>query len=111
MKFLMLILILTPYLANALESNGVDDSFRVKEVKGQVATLEGKAKSLKAGDDLYFNRSPFKFTIESVSGNTITIKVPANSDLQEGNGLVRHPTAAILKGIDTEKKLKSALED
>lgn len=111
MKFFLLLSLFIPGLANALESNSIEDSFAVKSIKGQQAIVEGKVKNLKAGDLLYFSRSPFKFTIESIAGNQITVAIPAVSDLKVGQGLVRNPTESILKSIDTEKKLKNALED
>lgn len=110
MKFLAICLLLVPGLVRA-EGNTIDDSFRVKEIKGQHAVVEGKIASLKAGDYLYFSRSPFKFSVESISGSLVTIKLPASHDLGIGQGLVRYPTEAMQKAIETEKKLKNALED
>lgn len=110
MKFLALILLLIPALVRA-EENNINDFFPVKEITGSHAVVEGKVMSLKAGQYLYFNRSPFRFLIESVSGNRITVKLPASHDLKVGQGLVRNATDAMKKAMDTEKRLKSALEE
>lgn len=110
MKLFAFLFLLLPFVSYAGD-NTLDDAFRVKSIKGQQAVVEGKSKDLKSGDILYFGRSPFKFTVDSVSGGLITINLPPSHDLQVGNTLVRNPTDSILKSIDTEKKLKTALEE
>lgn len=95
----------------AFANNTLDDVFNVEEIKGKQAILEGKPKDLKAGDKLYFARSPFQFTVESVSGTKVTIALPEKHDLTTDNSLVRNPTPSIKKSIATESKLKQALEE
>lgn len=109
--FKLLLLSLFISQASFAMENTIDDMFNVKEVNGKTAIAEGKVKSLKAGDKIYFVRSPFVFNITAVKGNQITVEVPANSDLAAGMSLVRNPTDAIKKGIDTEAKLKQALQE
>lgn len=110
MKFLAFALLLIPAFAQA-EENNLNDLFPVKEIEGSHAVVEGKVMSLKPGQYLYFIRSPFRFQIESISGNKITVKLPASHDLKVGQGLVRNATDSMKKSMDTEKRLKSALEE
>lgn len=97
----------TPALA------GSADYFIVKEVKGKQAILTGDTNGLKAGDIVYYGHSPFRFTISSVTENELTISLPegASTDLKNGSTLLREPTTAIKKGINTERRLKQALEE
>ena len=109
MRFsLLLISLIWCFSANA---DTIDDMFSVKEIKSKQALVQGKVKDLKAGDFLYFARSPFRFKVESVKGSDVTIVLPERHDLAVGNTLVRNATPSMLKSIDTESKLKSALEE
>lgn len=92
-------------------AGGIEEMLTVKQVQGQQATLEGKVGSLKAGDKVYFARSPFEFSVASVSGTQATINLPANSDVGVGNTMVLKPTDAMKKAMDTESRLKKALEE
>ncbi|MGZ3651096.1 MAG: hypothetical protein ACXVB9_20770 [Bdellovibrionota bacterium] len=92
-------------------NNTLDDMFTVKKIEGKQATLEGASKGLKAGDLLYFARSPFKFTVTGVAGNQITIALPEKQDLAVGNNLMRKENDQVKKAIETESKLKQALEE
>ena len=87
------------------------DDFTVKQVKGRAAVLEGSAKGLKVGDMLYFARSPFKFTVAAVKGNLVTITLPEKNDLAVGNAVLRTPTEQIKKSLETQSRLKQALEE
>ncbi len=98
-------------LAGPFGGNKVDDLFTVKSLDGKQATLDGKAKGLKEGDTLYFARSPYKFSVTAVSGNQVTIALPEKHDLATGATLMRNSTEQVLKAIDTESKLKKALEE
>jgi hypothetical protein len=109
MRFFVLIALMIG--ASAQANNTIDDMFNVIEIKGKQAFLEGKTKGLKAGDSLYFARSPFQFKIEAVTGNKVTIALPDKHDLTATNALIRNPTPSILKSIATENKLKQALEE
>jgi hypothetical protein len=95
---------------SAFSGNKLDDTFPVVSIEGKQATLKGEPKSLKAGDKLYFARSPFEFTVASVSGKQVTVDLPDSHDLAVGNSLVRNLTAVIKKGMDTQKRLNQALE-
>jgi hypothetical protein len=91
--------------------NKIEDTFTVKSMEGKLAKLEGTAKNLKAGDLLYFPRSPFKFTITTVSGNVVTIALPEKQDLAVGSALVRKEPESVKKALETESRLKQALDD
>lgn len=108
--FILACLSVLLYLPFATAST-LEDVFTVKSIEGQTATVEGKANGLKAGDQLYFARSPFHFTVTDVKGDKITISLPTRHDLSLGNTLIRTPTPAMKKAIDTEDRLKKALED
>lgn len=92
-------------------AGGLDDMFTIKQVDGAQATLEGKPLGLKAGDKLYFARSPFNFSVQSVTGNQVVIALPAGHDVAVGQTMVRNPTDAMKKAMDTENRLKKALEE
>ena len=92
-------------------NNKIEDSFPVKSIEGNQAVLSGAPNGLKAGDKLYFNRSPFRFTVTAVEGNKITVALPDKNDLKVGNALLRHSNPQIDKSISTEERLKKALED
>jgi len=116
MKFALLALLFsfTPTAANAgglFGGNTIDDVFTVKAMDSKQATLEGAPKGLKTGDSLYFARSPFKFAVTAVTGNKVTIALPDKNDLAVGNTLMRKETDAIKKAIDTEGRLKQALDE
>jgi len=98
-------------LASAFSGNTIDDLFTVKKIEAKQATLEGQAKTLKEGDTLYFARSPYKFTITSVKGNVVTIALPDGHDLAVGQNLMRNITGHVKQALDTEKRLKQALEE
>lgn len=95
----------------AFAGNTIDDMLTVKKVEGQQAVLEGKTAGLKAGDKLYYYRSPFQFPITAVNGNQVTVTLPANSEITAGQNMVRQPTDSMKKAMDTEEKLKKALEE
>ena len=112
--FLLLALLLASPAAMAsgvFGNNKMDDSFSVVSVENGQATLTGTPKSLKAGDTLYFIRSPFQFKVTEVKGDKVTVALPDRHDLAKGAALLRFPTEPIKKGIDTEAKLKRALEE
>ncbi|MGZ3694599.1 MAG: hypothetical protein ACXWQO_10490 [Bdellovibrionota bacterium] len=92
-------------------ASNIEDMLTVKQVQGQTATLEGKMTGLKAGDKVYFARSPFQFTVTAVTGNTATIALPTGSDVAANQTMIRQPTDAMKKAMNTEDKLKKALEE
>jgi hypothetical protein len=109
-----LLFILAPHFAQAgglFGGNSLDDVFKVTKLEGKEATTEGTPKDLKAGDWLYFARSPFKFKVTAVTGNKVTIALPEKHDLGIGQTLVRKETDAMKKAIDTEGRLKQALDE
>lgn len=113
-RLMILLQCLVPAAAfaeSAFSGNKVDDLFTVKSVASTTAIAEGKPKNLKEGDELYFVRSPYKFTITSVKGNLVTVSLPAEHDLAAGQTLTRNPNAQMKKNIETENRLKQALED
>jgi hypothetical protein len=87
------------------------DSFVVKSVGNGSAVVSGEAKGLKAGDSLYYARSPFRFTVTEVKGSQITIALPSSHDLKPDTMLLRSSNESIQKNMETEMKLKRALED
>lgn len=95
----------------AAAANNMEDSFAVKQVAGDHAVVEGKPKDLKVGDYLYFVRSPFRFKVTAINGNQVTVELPAKHDLADSNVLLRNATPVIKKNIDTEVRLKRALEE
>jgi hypothetical protein len=111
--FLLLALLLPGPLATAgiFGNNMADDSFGVKSVGDGKAVVEGAPKDLKVGDDLYFVKSPFHFKVTAIEGNKVTVAVPSGSSLAVGNALLRRANPQIQKNIDTEKRLKKALEE
>jgi len=112
--FLILACLLQAPLADAqglFGNNKKDDSFAVKAIDGRSATVEGASKDLKAGDTLYYNRSPFHFIISEVKGQQITIELPEKHELAVGRALLRFPTDAIKKSIETEARLKRVFEE
>lgn len=113
-KFCLFLALLTNTALGAQSpfgGNRVDDLFSVKSVDGRQAILQGKAQALKTGDLLYFTRSPFKFTVSEIRGGEIVIALPESHDLSVGNTLMRSPTDAVKKNLNTESKLKQALEE
>ena len=96
---------------SGLSGNKIDDMFVVKSIAGKSAVTEGTAKGLKEGDILYFARSPFKFTVTAVKGNQVTVALPDNHDLAVGQSLMRNLTEQVKKSLDTESRLKQALEE
>jgi hypothetical protein len=100
----------TPLVTQA-KGNLIDDLFTVKKLEAQQASLEGESRGLKEGDLLYFARSPYRFKVLSVKGNQVKIALPERTDLAVGQNLMRNPTDGIKKAIDTEKRLKQALEE
>lgn len=104
-------ILLSFFLALPAFAGGLDEMLTVKQVQGQQATLEGKVSGLKAGDKVYFARSPFEFQVVSVTGNLATVSLPANSDVAAGQTMVLKPTDAMKKAMDTESRLKKALEE
>jgi hypothetical protein len=108
---LLVCLTLSLTFAGMAHATSIEDLLTVKQVSGQQATLEGKTAGLKAGDKIYFARSPFQFSVTAVTGNQITIALPSGNDVAVGQTMIRQPTAAMKKAIDTEERLKKALED
>jgi hypothetical protein len=98
-------------MAGIFGNNTMEDSFAVKKVENGKAVVEGTPKDLKVGDDLYFVKSPFHFKVTAIEGNKVTVAVPGDSKLVVGNALLRHDNPQIRKNIDTEKRLKQALEE
>ncbi len=96
---------------SSFAGNKVDDMFIVKSMVDKSATLEGAPKSLKEGDTLYFSRSPFKFTVTAVKGSQVTVGLPDNHDLAVGQSLMRNITPQVKKSLETESRLKQALEE
>ena len=111
LAILMLLLQMPLAQANMFGDNKVDDSFAVKSVEGAEAVLSGKPKDLKVGDMLYINRSPFQFKVTAITGDKVTVALPERHDLKVGNALLRRASDQIKKSIDTENRLKKALED
>jgi hypothetical protein len=98
--------------ANGLFGNNkVDDVFAIKQLEGKQLVATGAPKGLKPGDILYSQKSPFKFTVTEVKGNSVTLTLPERHELKEGMSLLRMPTAPIKKAIETEARLKQALEE
>jgi hypothetical protein len=91
--------------------NKADDSFAVKKIEGKTAMLTGTVKDLKVGDTLYFVKNPYQFTVTEIKGKEVSIALPDNHSLVEGSALLRKITPTIKKNIDTESKLKQALEE
>jgi hypothetical protein len=112
-KALVCLLAILPLVAHAglFGNNTTDDIFTVKKVDAKDATAEGTPKDLKVGDMLYFARSPYQFRVLEVKGNMVRIALPDKQDLAVGNTLMRKDNDQIKKGIDTEKKLKQALDE
>ncbi len=104
-------LIVTTAWGSSFSGNKLDDVFTVKSIEGKSAVTEGSPKSLKAGDTLYFARSPFKFSVTAVKGNQVTIALPDSHDLAVGQTLMRNITEQVKKSLDTESRLKQALEE
>ncbi|RZA08062.1 MAG: hypothetical protein EOP11_05975 [Proteobacteria bacterium] len=94
-----------------LPARAAGDSFSVKSVAGGTAMLSGDTAGLKAGDTLYYARSPFKFNVTDVKAGQVTIALPASHDLKVDSVLLRSSNQSIQKNMDTEAKLKRALED
>ena len=109
--FCLTVLFPAQSFASAFAGNTLDDMFSVKSIDEKEAVLEGNPKNLKEGDLLYFVRSPFKFPVTSVKGNKVTVSLPRGNDLAKGNTLMRHPTEQVKKALDTESRLKQALEE
>jgi hypothetical protein len=109
--FVSLFLALLALVPTAKADNTLNDVFTVTAVNGAQATLTGKVESVKAGDSLYFIRSPFKFKVLSAGTNSVVIELPPSSDVVVSNTMVRNPTPTIKKALETESKLKSALSD
>lgn len=105
-----LCLLVSLLCSTAAFASNIDDMLTVKLVNGQSATLEGKP-GLKAGDKVYFARSPFQFSVTNVTGNLVTIALPSGNDVAVGQTMVREPTQAMKKAMNTEEKLKKALEE
>lgn len=98
---------------NALAANTMEDSFAVRKLEKDTATLSGTVKTLKAGDSLYFPRPPYEFKVVSVDSelDEVVVALPSKHDLASGNALLRHPTERIKKFLATESRLKEALSE
>jgi hypothetical protein len=92
-------------------NNKIEDSFSVKSVEGNQAVVTGKPAGLKVGDYLYFNRSPFRFQVTAIEGEKVTVALPERHELKPGFALLRNANDQIKKSIDTESRLKKALEE
>ena len=88
-----------------------EDTFTITKMEDKQAVLTGTPKELKAGDLLYFARSPYRFTVSAIEGSNVTIVLPEKHDLKVGSILVRKPNAQMKKSLDTEGRLKQALEE
>jgi hypothetical protein len=111
---LLLIIFFQSPLADAqglFGNNKKDDSFAIRSIEDGKAKLQGIPKDLKAGDMLYYNRSPFQFKVLEVSGTEVVIALPARHELRVGTALLRNATDPIKKSIQTESRLRQALED
>lgn len=104
-------LIQAPAFASAFAGNKIDDLFTVKSITGKSALTEGKANGLKEGDTVYFARSPYKFSVTAVKGNQVTIALPDGHDVAVGQTFMRNQTEAVKKALETENRLKQALEE
>ena len=91
--------------------NTISDTFTVTKIESGLAYADGISNNLKAGDYLYFARSPYKFSIKSVTEKQIVVILPAKNDVKVGNTLIRNSTDFIKKALDTELKVNSALEE
>ncbi len=111
LMFLVQCLCATTAFGSSFTGNKVDDMFTIKSISGKTAVTEGAAKGLKAGDSLYFARSPFKFTVTEVKGNQVTVAIPETNDLAVGQTMMRNITEGVKKSLDTEGRLKQALEE
>jgi hypothetical protein len=114
MRILILIALLlqSPLaMAGIFGNNKIDDSFSVKSVEGNKAVVTGKPQGLKVGDYLYFNRSPFRFQVTAIDADKVTVALPDRHDLKPGFALLRNANDQIKKSIDTETRLKKALEE
>lgn len=96
---------------SAFSGNKIDDLFTVKSITGKSALTEGKASGLKEGDTVYFARSPYKFTVTAVKGNQVTVALPDGHDVEVGNTMMRNETDTVKKALNTENRLKQALEE
>lgn len=96
---------------SGLSGNTIDDLFTVKSLSEGSAVTEGQVKGLKEGDSLYFARSPFKFKVTAIKGKQVTVELPAKHDLAVGQNLMRNLTDQTRKAMDTEKRLKQALDE
>jgi hypothetical protein len=106
--FLSLALVGVMPLAGA---HPLGDSLPVVAVNGTKATAHGEARGLLVGDFLYFPRSPFKFPITAVKGQEVDVAIPAGYDLMVGAQLLRTPNDRVQSNMQTEQKLKHAIED
>jgi|GEM_PF-4971915 len=104
-------LLVTSAWGSSFSGNKVDDMFTIKSIEGKSAVTEGTPKGIKAGDTLYFARSPFKFSVTAVKGNQVTIALPDSHDLAVGQTLMRNITEQVKKSLETEGRLKQALEE
>jgi len=109
--FLVQCIVASAAWGSSFAGNTTDDLFTVKSISGKSAVTEGAARSLKEGDLLYFARSPFKFKVTAVKGNQVTVALPDSHDLAVGQNLMRNQTEQAKKALETESRLKQALED
>ena len=105
---LALSLLAVPLLAALAEAPARYDVLVVEAGKAEVS---GDPAGLSVGADLYYARSPFKFTITAIRGNVITVALPERHELRPKQTLYRAPTDAMKKSMKLEAKLKHALED
>ena len=110
MRFILLFFLLALPL-RAEDKVGIDDLLDVKSVQGRQAIVRGKTGGLKAGDHVYFVRSPYQFVVESVKGDEAIITLPATHDVSVGNAFLKRPTDMVKKAMEQERRLKSALEE
>ncbi len=89
----------------------IDNANPVKNIDGDIATLEKPMPELKTGDYLYFPREPFQFQITEVDANGIVkVKLGPKHDVQIGQMLTKHSTNTTKKNIDTVNRLEGAVE-
>lgn len=98
-------------LASTFGGNSIKDLFEITSIGEKEAIATGETKGLHVNDSVYFSRSPYKFTITSIEGNKIRVALPGKSDIAVGQTLFRNINDQIKKSIDTEKRLKQAVDE
>jgi hypothetical protein len=110
-QFALVFSLAMPHALAFLGDNKKEDSFAVVKIEEKTATLSGEIKDLKVGDKLYSVKSPYQYTVSEIQGKIVTVTLPDGHKLTESSALLRKITPAIKKNIDTESRLKEALEE